>query len=679
MQVDKVSIEIQNLRVSGEKYSTTAAIGAAWATQAETVQAASEGLDEALAKLDFDSPVAREALFSRVEEVKGFLYDQAASANAMAGALEGLSGAQEQGVQDMQALYEEYKEKKAEADANMVQQWRTNHQSSTESKVLPWIDSPEEVDEKYKDLSYELAKEIANSYAPFIAIMKANKPPEVTPLEYVLHPSVHGFDPPAIPPAPPGGAGAPPPAPAPAAPAPAPAAPAPAPAFSGGAGVPAPAPGMTASPRMAPAFASGGGGAAGGTGVAAGAAEGAAGGGVPGGAPAAPVLPGGMGNVIGAPGVGVGRQGGDGGAGVIGGGNSSGPGVAPGFAPGAAGSGPGVGAPGGAAPSQGSTPGAPGFAGMSGGPPGSPQTPGFAPPAFNAGPGMTQGLMPPAVPASSTSRPSTPQQVNAPSPPRPPAPPTPEAPPQTAPPRTPVQLNELPPETMVPPTPMIPPMSMMPPGALSALNRGAKAPTTSPETGQASAPAAGSETFPGLGTAGPAVLGSNTARTRPGSTGEAPVTSAGMPGGVLANNHRATEKTYTQRRKEREAAQRARLKRGAAAPESEFSRDLTVSADSVLEAPLSLAQLRARAKEVPGSLRPSVHTGQAAPPGRTRTTPDQAPRRATHEATSKPTSTTSERIDEAAWEVATPGGPVVAKQQARKKTQEPPPTLNAGA
>lgn len=243
----------------------------------------------------------------------------------------------------------------------------------------------------------------------------------------------------------------------------------------------------------------------------------------------------------------------------------------------------------------------------------------------------------------------------------------------------PVDLTELPPGTIIPPSVGIPPAASNPQQQGNTVtNRHARqAPqngTLAPTTPEAFTPSAGASP----------ILGAGRKRTRPGSSTEAPsaVEAAGAASPVLSNPHQTEPtKTYTERRKEAEQKHRAERTKAKERRNSQFAADVEAGITAVFEGRAAAdAPTENRSTEIPAALTPAT-PGAARPTKRTRasTHADRTPRRTAAEPTVSQEQPTA-LSDQMAWEVETPGGPVVsAETKETKRPNEPPPTLAAGS
>ncbi|WP_093274576.1 hypothetical protein [Saccharopolyspora shandongensis] len=655
------------------------------ATMLSHVQSQLRGQTESL-KAEWDSPAAKDAFLSKVGETLAYLAVWESAASRTASGLHGLAAAMREAQEDMRALWAEYKQDLRDIDTSFQQQVSVEGYSSG-----AWDKAKEESHEKYNRKARELASRTADSYAPYITKLALGRAMKVDPLNAIQHPGALGLKPPKLPGAPggPGGPGgmAPPDG---------------APGGPNGFAPPGPAPG---GPNGAPP-------------------PGGDGPNAPVGAPPPAAAPPGAPKGSAPPGRGPGMPPGT--PPPNGGPGQAPPGRAPGMPPGTAPPGqPPVGAP-----PPGRAPGMPDGVTPPGRAPGGP-APGD-PPSLPGSGGTPDGSAPPAL--APPTAPGTGPVIGNPSPGSPigtPAPGAPGAPGLTAPGdaapgRPPGTINGntgvpgisapnapgtgTPPGTMTPPPPggagaqppkqqqgkilgprignpglstpsdpeagtIRPPAGQTapPPGAPG--SPGGRSATGSPNSrpggratgSQAEVP----EAFLPPPNAAPSVLGGEQRRTRPGSSAEAPDRHSGrsdVPPPVLSNPHRTGPlKTFTERRAQRKREREKKLK---PQPTSEFAVDLPLSTAPVLEARTApevdvQAELGA---QVPAALRdrPSVLAAHepedvAADRAARRTRPAETP------------------ADQDAWEVETPGGPVVNGEAEYRYRPEPEPTLNSKA
>jgi hypothetical protein len=627
--------------------------------------------------VEWDSPNAKDVFVSNVGQTLAYLQVWEEAAQRTSSALYGLAAVMREAQADMRALWEEYQKEFNGAQAEY--KYPKGEPVETKSKG----EAQGEVDEQYNQKARELASRVAGEYTPYISKLSSGHAMRLDPLNAVAHPGAFGNNIPTM--APPGGA-------------PPGGGPAPTGAPSGGptgapSGGPAPtgapkSPGGGPAPTGAPKTPSGGPAPTGAPAMPTGApAPGAppavpVGSAPPGGAPpppgtgptappvngmappgSAPMIPGAAGPLLGGAGASMFKPGlnAPGSPGVSAPGSPTGP-------PGGLGNGlnspgvspPGLNAPAGGAqapgtispPPGGGAPNQPRQQGkIIGGRPGGPQgTPGSAPPTPETG-GTNpprSGSVPPGggAPGTKSSSSKSGQRTG---------PGSPGAPGFGA------------PDSGT--SGSVPPGAGAPGSTGSRFGTPGSGSTIRPETPEAFLPPPN---------ASPSVLGGDgKRRTRPGSRAEAPPSGSGSTkrGGrsdvppVLSNPYRTgPAKTFTERQAQRKQ-DRKKLQQKQAL-KSEFGTDLPLSTNPVLEGRVAreidvVAELGA---QVPTALRnankvtpeeskaPKVHADRTP----RRTQPAEAP-----------------APNQAAWEVKTPGGPVVNAEPEYRYREEPTPTLDA--
>ncbi|MGP4016881.1 hypothetical protein [Saccharopolyspora sp. 5N708] len=566
---------------------------------------------------EWESPAAKDVFMSKVGETLAYLKVWQNAANRNASALHGLAQVMREAQEEIRELVRQYEAEKSAAGDRTVEGNEPNP-----AEGLRAGREQDAVKEKYDRLARELASRVAGEYIPYLSLLSAGRAMRLDPLNAVSHPGAFGM------PLPPGGApGAPtgtaPPAGAPDAPTGA-APPTGAPDAPTGAAPPTGAPGT---PDGSPP---------------------------PSGAPDAPI-------------------------------GSAPPAGAPALPPGAA-------PPG--APPPGPTPAPPGPSGFV--PPalvppgkfglpigriGAPAPGDFqGNPALFGPPGTTPGGAPPTgVPSTLSGGPGTPGLAGPTTPgSTPPGTLTPP-PPGGAPAQQPKQQGRIlngraksnpgnPGGTALPPETR----GTRPPAAQGAVPPGTGAPG-SPNSRNGDRSTLSSEipeAFQPPPTAAPPVLGNDQRRTRPGSRAEAPTAHPGSSDvpPVLSNPHRTgPAKTFTERRAQRKLD---REKQRQQQPTSEFATELPISIAPVLQARTTpevdvQAELNA---QVPVVLRADPSTA-----------PDEhAAPKIYADRTSRNTQSSAPAplAEQPAWEVETPGGPVVSGESEYRYRPEPTPTIN---
>lgn len=639
--------DIENIywQIMGEQPATAEALAEQWRTFGDKLAIASNAMrDIKLALTDWETPEAKAAYETRSDDANSYLAGAALTAWSVGNHLEVLGMVMRDGQEDMQELWDEYRAAIGRFDAASArEQYGMVFDIERETGVEYLADGTDRGRFKahYDQRAIDLSDEISQTYVEAASSLESEHFPYQLPLDYVYHPGGMG-----LPFMLPGGPGAPaPPAPPPGA------APPPAPP-------PAPPNQMVLTPVQPPQNAYD-------------PAEEPPGAPNPGDLPAPPpgtlppgVLPPGALPPPGAPGPG-------GGVGQ--------PPVAPPIAP--PGFLPGAGNQPGTATAPGSVvlpPGAPGIdpdlaAGVIN-PPGVAASSPMIPPGTLMPPGMP-GMRPPASPAG-MAPPGTPGNARQRNNRSPAAPGTgggvavPGA--DAAATLPPAPGMALPPGTgMMPPG--MPPGRAMPPGSPT----GARQDRQNAAPPGAPAPTAGVDDafLPPPAGFSPPVLGDpqrQRQRTPPGGATEAPrPPGPGLPAGygggvppVLANRHHTGPRpTYRERREEIRRARKERLRRFSELVRSALAKDLPEGTASVLEGRLGAPEAEpVRTPELSDLLRGRKQT---APDPHVRPEPpaDQATRRPVTEPTAAPApdSEAPTPVDEReAWEVETPGGPVVA-------------------
>ncbi|PXY28918.1 hypothetical protein BAY59_14755 [Prauserella coralliicola] len=608
------TIEAINLELMGEQPGNVddragqfSKLASALSTLSSDLRTQTDGLDA-----NWESPSAKAAFLLRVGTTLVYLDQWQESASDTAGALRGLAGVMREKQEEMATLWEEYQtaleNSKPDGTPYLAAKDGGTH---TDINSKP---TESETKEKYNEKARELAREAADAYLPYTQRIAGARGPKMTPLDGVFHPGAFGL--PNLPGGPPGGApGAPPgfgAAPPPGfggAPTGATAAPPPVATFAMAAPPPTPSPALAGAPAPASVPVPEGTPPPGFTGAEA--------------PPAGEVAP-----------------------------PPTGPDPAPLSAQGLTG---------------------PGLAGLTAMPP---PGIGLTPPAARPGFFTPRPAAPPGFGTGSSGAPNlgvlrSPGLLNSPGFPGgtslagPPGS-TIGAPPGTG----------LPPGTGMPPAgqqpgrqsrqspqdgrsaPGDPGTPALPPGTPGTAPPGTRQ-STSDEQDTTRHRQDAFLSPPGV--AAPPVLGGqDRKRTRPGGLAEAPAAAGTAPGTaaappVLVNQRLASpRRSYTEQRAERRAAQRRReLDRRRTTPASEFATGLPGDVPSVLAGRTADAPEQPQhAVEVPAALRRS---GAPAPAGQPAVQADRTDRRVTDEPRHQGPVT-----DESAWEVATPGGPVVA-------------------
>ncbi|MCI2421215.1 hypothetical protein MOQ72_27610 [Saccharopolyspora sp. K220] len=603
-------------QIMGEQPGTTAERGDQFANVAAMLANTQSQLQSQTQKLaaEWESPAAKDVFMSKVGETLAYLKVWQNAANRNASALHGLAQVMTEAQEDMRELLRQYEAEMGAAGDRTV--------PGNEPNPAEGLRAGREQDavvEKYDRLARELASRVAGEYVPYLGQLSAGRAMRLDPLNAVSHPGAFGMPLPNVG-APPGAPGSAPPSGAPDAPTGS-APPTGAPNAPTGSAPPSSAPDAptgAAPPTGAPDAPTGSAPPTGAPGVPPGTTP-------PGGAPPpgpAPVPPGGVPALVppvapGRFGLPIGRIGGPAPTGL--------PGTPTPFGP------PGT-ALGGAPPSTiSNTMSTPGV--------GAPTTPGSAPP----------GTLTPPPPGGAPAQPQKQQGriLNA----RNPGNPNGTAlPPETRGTRPPTGQGAVPPGTGAP-------------GSPNSRNGG--------QSTRATLSTEIPEAFQPPPTSGPSVLGNDQRRTRPGSSAEAPTSpsaSSDVPPPVLSNPHRTgPAKTFTERRAQR---RRDREQTRQQQPASEFAAELPISIAPVLQARTT------REIDVPAELRAQVPVVLRAEPT---TAADEhvapkvsADRTSRHAQPSQP----APLAEQAAWEVETPGGPVVSGEAEYHYRAEPTPTLN---
>ncbi|MBK1783471.1 WXG100 family type VII secretion target [Prauserella cavernicola] len=603
------TIEAINLEITGEQPGNVDDRAGQFDKLANQLSTVSSDLRAQVEGLDanWESPSAKAAFLLRVGTTLMYLDDWQESASDSASALRGLAGVMRETQEEMADLWTRYETELADSRPDGSSGAYLPAKDGGNAEVNENVGKPTESEtkEKYNQLAITLAKGAAADYLPYTQRIAGARGPKMTPLDGVFHPGAFGL--PNLPGGPPGGA---------------PGAPpgfggAPPPAFGGGATTMAAPPPAAASafsaPPPPPAFA----GSAAPTGVAppgfTGDTAPPPGALAPPGPSAMPAPPPGMTALTPNSLTGMPRPGGS----PRPPGTLTGASTPPGFRAGGGAQNLGVlRSPGMTAPSSPTslTGGAPGS--TLGTPPGSGLNPGTGmPPGSGMPPGQQPNRNAAQRPGDGRGAPGAPA---------------------------------------------------LPPGAPGLPPNGTRQSTQDKSAPDGSAPAhRQQEAFLAPPGAPPPVLGARDRKqTRPGGFAEAPTAAASAPGTdaappVLVNQRLGPpRRTYTEQRAERRAAQRQREldRRRGATPASEFVRGLPDDAPAVLAGrtePARTEQPRLEA-EVPAALRPSTAVPEVplAPAVRA----DRSDRRVSAEPARKPAAVT----DENAWEVSTPGGPVVS-------------------
>ena len=247
--------------------------------------------------------------------------------------------------------------------------------------------------------------------------------------------------------------------------------------------------------------------------------------------------------------------------------------------------------------------------------------------------------------------------------------------------------------------------ALMPPGTGMTVPPGAAAPPASPggpgqqDPGQAAVPPGGAQALravpdaflpPTTGIA-PPVLGWPRQRSeRPGGATEAPrpphrggPAAAGGTPPILVNRRRGGPRlTHTQQREAERLARLARLRRIRELTASAIAKDLPGGTAPVLDAQVARADAAtARATEVPMALRGTAATGAPPQHGTLPDPAEQATRRVVPEhsvRTAGQPAAGPAADPRTAWEVESPGGPVMAGEQPSRGPDPAPPALGAG-
>jgi len=236
----------------------------------------------------------------------------------------------------------------------------------------------------------------------------------------------------------------------------------------------------------------------------------------------------------------------------------------------------------------------------------------------------------------------------------------------------------------------MPPGAGMPPGAQPPTrNQRTQQPT---QPGLPGIPATTPQAFAPPTTGAPPVLGNPQQRRgqrQPGSPAEAPPAApgsrrpgtSGIDGGtppILSNlRYTGPRPTHTEQRDARRHARRERTRRLAELLKSQLTKGIPTGTAPVLEGPAPVDPAANRITEVPPALRarqptPRTDDRHTRPePPADRTTRRVLPERPAPATAERPPTTT----DQEAWEVETPGGPVVASDKPKPRRSNPPPTL----
>ncbi|GAB3579823.1 hypothetical protein GCM10027445_49100 [Amycolatopsis endophytica] len=238
-------ITLHQAIVEGEQPGTTADRATQWGNVQLMLQTVADNLreqTEALAE-HWKSPGAKQVFLDKVGMTLGYLRQWQDAALHNSTALYGLSNTMYEAQARMQALYEEYKAAKKDAMDNATHDMGAFYEAKVGTKpgnAQDKLEAGNKVTEDYDKEARKLANEIAGEYAPYIYKLQTARAPKLEVLNAILHPEVGGsprppeFNAPGAPGAPPGGSpGAPGNAPgAPGAPGDAPNAPGDSPAFS---------------------------------------------------------------------------------------------------------------------------------------------------------------------------------------------------------------------------------------------------------------------------------------------------------------------------------------------------------------------------------------------------------------------------------------------------------------
>ena len=203
--------------VKGEQPGTTAERGQQWLNVALMLQTAADDLHDQTQTLagNWKSPGAKEVFLGKVGMTLGYLrqWEDAALANGTA--LWGLSNVMYEAQAEMEHLYQEYRSAKGDAVQNATHDMGAFYEAKV--GTMPGTDqdkakAAQEVESKYDQQARDLAEKIAGEYAPYIYKLQAAHSPKPEVLNAILHPEATGAprppDPPAVnaPGAPPGGA-----------------------------------------------------------------------------------------------------------------------------------------------------------------------------------------------------------------------------------------------------------------------------------------------------------------------------------------------------------------------------------------------------------------------------------------------------------------------------------------
>ncbi|WP_116110053.1 MULTISPECIES: hypothetical protein [Amycolatopsis] len=230
--------------VKGEQPGTTADRARQWGNVQLALQTVADNLREQTQTLadHWKSPAAKQVFLAKVGMVLAHLREWQDAALRNSTALYGLSNTMYEAQAKMQALYDDYKAEKKDAMENATHDMGAFYEAKVGTKpgnAQDKLEAGNKVTEKYDKDARELAETIAGQYAPYIYKLQSAHAPKIELLNAILHPEATGAPrPPTIgapgaPGTPPGGAPSAPPGGAPDAPGNAPNAPGDAPKAPG--------------------------------------------------------------------------------------------------------------------------------------------------------------------------------------------------------------------------------------------------------------------------------------------------------------------------------------------------------------------------------------------------------------------------------------------------------------
>ncbi|GHE91996.1 hypothetical protein GCM10017786_25760 [Amycolatopsis deserti] len=222
--------------VKGEQPGTTADRARQWGNVELMIQTVADNLREQTQTLadHWKSPGAKEVFLGKVGMTLAYLRQWQDAALHNSTALYGLSNTMYEAQAKMQALYDDYKAEKKDAMDNATHDMGAFYAAKVGTKpgdAKDKLEAGNKVTEKYDQQARKLAQTIANQYAPYIYKLEAAHGPKLEVLNAILHPEATGgprpptLNAPGAPGTPPGGSPGAPPGSAPGAPGNAPNAP----------------------------------------------------------------------------------------------------------------------------------------------------------------------------------------------------------------------------------------------------------------------------------------------------------------------------------------------------------------------------------------------------------------------------------------------------------------------